>query len=287
MGKFDGKVAIVGGNLGKEKKGEFVLGLGGEIAKKLVAEGAQVVVVDLSFADAQACAKSIGGKIKAVDVDLVKDRTFEMKEIETDKGPKKEAVWVENLPLKMTEDIVAEFGKIDAVICNFDYFDKARLDNTTMELYEELLAKNVTPTFHLLAGVREQLANQTKKDGSYAKVVLITSMVGKAGMSLGTVYSAMKGAMIGLNKALAREFGRFANVNTVAIGPLADTKKYQGPKDNIKKGNFMVTSSDMSNINLEPSHIIPMVMLLASDDAMGISGQSISIDGGLWLKLEQ
>jgi enoyl-[acyl-carrier-protein] reductase (NADH) len=43
----------------------------------------------------------------------------------------------------------------------------------------------------------------------------------------------------------------------------------------------------MSKLNLMPEHITPLVTLLSSDDAAGITGQTISIDGGLWLKLEQ
>jgi NAD(P)-dependent dehydrogenase (short-subunit alcohol dehydrogenase family) len=286
MGRFDGKVVLIGGNVGKAKE-EFVLGLSGIVAKQLVAEGAQVILVDINPKDAEACAKIIGGKCKAVACDLMKDRTYEKKTIDTEKGPKEEVFWIDNPALKMINDIATEFGKIDAVILNFDVFDQARIDATTEELYTMLREQNITPTFHILAALREQFAAQTKKDGTYAKVVMITNMVGKSGMSMGSVYSAFKGAIVGLNKGLCREFGRFANVNTVAYGPFADNKKYQGPKDRIKKANFMLTSGEMSNINLTPEHVMPLVVFLASDDAAGISGQSISVDGGLWLKLEQ
>lgn len=286
MGRFDGKVVLVGGNVGKAKE-EFVLGLSGIIAKQLVAEGAQVILVDINPKDAEACAKVIGGKCKAIACDLMKDRTFEKKTIDTEKGPKEEVFWVDNPALKMIDDIVKEFGKIDAVILNFDYFDQARIDATTEELYTTLRDQNITPTFHILAALREQFAAQTKKDGTYAKVVMITCMVGKAGMSMGTIYSAFKGSIVSLTKGLCREYGRFANVNTVAYGPLAENKKYQGPKDRIKKANFQLTSGEMSNINITPEHIMPLVLFLASNDAAAISGQSISVDGGLWLKLEQ
>ena len=60
----------------------------------------------------------------------------------------------------------------------------------------------------------------------------------------------------------------------------------QGPKDRVK-GAYLVTSSDLSNQPMTFEKITPMVLLLASDDAIGINGQSISVDGGLWLKLEQ
>jgi 3-oxoacyl-[acyl-carrier protein] reductase len=287
MGRFDGKVVLLGGNVGKFKKDEFRMGMGGIIAKQFVDEGAQVVLVDLDFKDAEAAAKAIGGKCKAMECDLLKDRTSETKTIETDQGPKTEMEWTDNPALKMVNNIVAEFGKIDVVVLNFDEFDQAKITKGDDALYLAMRDKNLTPVFHLLAGVRDQLAGQTKKDGTYSKVVMLTCMVGKAGMSMGTIYSAFKGAIVGLNKTLAREFGRFANVNTVAYGPLADSKKYQGPKDTIKKSQYMITSSDMSNQDITPEKVAPLVLFLASDDAMGISGQSISVDGGLWLKLEQ
>jgi NAD(P)-dependent dehydrogenase (short-subunit alcohol dehydrogenase family) len=292
MGKLDGKVALVGGNLGKMKKKDdqevFAIGLGGVIAKTFVAEGAQVIVVDLEFKIAEECAKSIGGSIKAMNCDILKDRAYEMKDMPDEKNPgamKKELSWIDNPSLKLVNDIVAEFGKLDILITNFDYFDSGRIENNSEEFYNKMRDQNIWPTFHLLAAVRDQFASQNKTNGTYAKVVMITNMVGKAGMSLGALYSAFKASIIGLNKGLAREFGRFANVNTVAYGPFTD-KNLQGPRDRVKKA-FMVTSSDMANQDITPEKVAPMVLLLASDDGMGIAGQTISIDGGLWLKLEQ
>jgi NAD(P)-dependent dehydrogenase (short-subunit alcohol dehydrogenase family) len=109
-------------------------------------------------------------------------------------------------------------------------------------------------------------------------------MTGKAGMSMGVIYSGIKAGIVGLNKGLARELGRFATVNNVCPGPVSVRNSY-GPGDRIK-GQYMVTKSDSANINIEFKHISPIVAFLASDAAAAISGQSISVDGGLWLKLE-
>jgi NAD(P)-dependent dehydrogenase (short-subunit alcohol dehydrogenase family) len=285
MSKFENKVVLLGGNLGRIKEGQFKPGLSGIIAKQLVAEGAQVIVVDVDFAVADACAKAIGGKIKAVACDLVKDRISEKKVIETEKGPKEEIVWTDNPALNLVQDIVKEFGKVDVLITNFDSYEQVKVDKTDDAIYQSLYEQNITPTFHLLAAVREQFAGQTKANGTYAKVVMITSMVGKAGLSMGALYAAFKASIVSLVKGLAREYGRFANVNGVAYGPFSD-KNLQGPKDRIKK-NYVSTASDMSNQDITPEKVAPAVLFLASDDAMGISGQTLSVDGGLWLKLEQ
>lgn len=286
MGKFDGKTALIGGNLGKIKKEKFKMGLGGVIAKQLLDDGAQVVLVDAEFNVAQECAKALGGQSKAVECDLFKDRTYETEEYLDHRGNKKtKVVWKDNPALKLVEDIAQEYGKLDILITNFDKFEKARLDSTSDEMYINLREQNITPTFHLLAAVRELFSAQRKTTGTYAKVVMITSMVGKAGMSMGAIYSAFKGAIVGLTKSLGREFGRFANVNTIAVGPFSE-KKMQGPREKIRDG-FMATQTDMANQPITFEKIAPLAAFLASDDAIVINGQIISADGGLWLKLEQ
>jgi 3-oxoacyl-[acyl-carrier protein] reductase len=262
------------------------MGLGAQIAKLLVEGGAQVCLVDLDYAVAEACGKAIGGTAKAYDCDLLKDRVYETEEFVDDRGRSKTKVnWTYNPALKMVEAICTEFGKLDILISNFDQYERARLDASDIALFDTLRDQNITPMFHLLAAVREQFSTQTKTQGTYAKVVLVTSMVGKSGISLGSLYAAFKGAVIGLTKSLAREFGRFANVNAVAYGPLAE-KKMQGPKEKAK-GEFMATQSDMAQQPITLEKVAPMIAFLATDDAIAISGQTISVDGGLWLKLEQ
>lgn len=282
---FENKVCLVAGNLGKLKKDKFTCGLGGLIAQQLVADGAQVVAIDLDYEVAKACAASIGGKIKAYECDLLKDRSSEETDYTDERGNAKTSVkWTDNPALEMVEEVVANFGKIDAVISNFDYFQQARVDNSDEDFFDKMKQMNVAPIFHLLAGVREQLSLQRKTQGTYAKIVIITNIMGKAGMSLGSIYSAFKGSMVGLTKSLAREFARFANVNGVAHGPLSE-KKMQGPKDRVKK-NYMATQTEMSNLPLTIKNIAPLARFLASDDAAGITGQVMNVDGGLWLKLE-
>ncbi len=286
MGKLDGKVALIAGGLGRFKKEEYEPGLSTYIVQNFIVEGADVVIVDLDEKVAKACADYIGNpKVKAKACEILKDRLYETKVYETERGPKSEVIWTDNPTLDLVKEIVEEYGKLDAFVLNFDYYDKGRVDLVTEEIYTTLRDQNVMPVFHFMAAVREQFSSQKKTTGIFAKVVTITSMVGKSGMETAAVYSAFKGSMIGLTKSLCREFGRFANVNAVAIGPLS-VKNMQGPKDRAKS-KFLVTKSDMSNIELKPEHVAPLVTFLCSDDAAAISGQTISIDGGLWLKLEQ
>ncbi|MHA1338400.1 MAG: SDR family NAD(P)-dependent oxidoreductase [Promethearchaeota archaeon] len=289
MGKLDGKVALVGGNLGKIKKDKFIMGLGGYIAKDLAEAGANVLIVDLDPKVTEECAKALGNeKIKPKQCDLLKDRTFETKKYVNERGEEKtQVVWTDNPALDLVKDIVEEFGHLDILVTNFDYFEKGKLEKFNEEFWVTMRENNLTPIFHLLAAVREQFAAQRKQQGTFAKVVMMTNIAGKAGLSMATVYSALKASIVSLVKSMAKEFGRFANVNGVAIAPLSD-KNLQGPKDRMKKQFIAgIVATERSKIELKPKHITPLVTLLCSDDADGINGQIINIDGGLWLKLEQ
>ncbi len=285
MIRFENKVCLVAGNIGKFKKEQYVCGLGGEIAKQLQSEGAKVVLVDLDFKVAEACANELGENVIAIECDLVKDRTHELENFVDKNGRNKQnVVWTDNPGLDLVAQIVEKYGKIDAVISNFDHFMQAKVEKSDENFYNELKEQNLSPTFHLMAAVREQLASQKKKLGTYGKIVIITNIMGKAGLSLASLYSAFKGSMVGLTKSLAREYARFANVNGVATGPLSE-KKMQGPKDRVKQ-NFIATQTELSNLPLSIKNVAPLATFLASDDAMGITGQVMNVDGGLWLKLE-
>jgi NAD(P)-dependent dehydrogenase (short-subunit alcohol dehydrogenase family) len=161
---------------------------------------------------------------------------------------------------------------------------KGRVENLDDEIYENLKSQNLMPVFHLVAAVREQMSKQTKTTGIFSKVVLVTSFVGKAGLSVGSLYAAFKGGIISLTKTLAKEFARFANVNGVACGPFAD-RRAQGPKNRIK-AKYQGGSTELAKKDLTYEKVTPMISFLASDEAQAITGQIISVDGGLWLKLE-
>ncbi len=286
MAEFKGKVALVAGNLGKFKNDKFKMGLSGVIAQKLIKEGCKVCIVDTDYEIAKACAEKIDNEnVKAFDADLFVECESETEKFVDQKGRNKTRVIWTNAPAHdLVQNIIKEFERLDILITNFDKFEQARIDQTDDDLYNYLRDQNTLPVFHLISAVRDVMSNQKKKEGTYGKIVFITSIVGKAGLSFATMYSAFKGALVGLTKCLAKEFGTFANVNSVAIGPLSE-RKMQGPKERIKK-DYLLTQTAICDKPLTFQDIAPLATFLASDDAVAINGQVMNVDGGLWLKLE-
>ena len=287
MEKFEGKIALVGGNLGRIKKNKFILGLGGAIAKRLISGGcAKVFVIDTEEVISQQCVKFLGDdRIESVHCDLFTERTFKEIPFIDDRGRDKiDIEWLDFPALDMVKNIVKKYGKIDILVTNFDKFEKARVELSSEELYSSLRDKMIWPVFHLLAAVREQFKAQMEETGVMSKVVMVTSVFGKAGLSLGSIYSAFSGSIVSLTKCLAREFSRFANVNAIACGPLAE-KKMQGPKDRVVS-SFISTATELADQPLSLEEVAPTVVFLASKDASCITGQILNVDQGLWLKLE-
>lgn len=286
------KVVIVGGNLGKFRRDKFKKGLGATIAEKCKEQGAKVVVTDLDQKIVDACADALG--VKGICKDIMKDRegheilVDHPRKKDADGNPKKvtDVEWDENPALDLVKEVVDEFGKVDVLVNNWDYHERGKLTKMGADKFDELREKNITPVFHMLAAVRQQFSDQhTKNRKEWPKVVNVFSFVGKAGMSMGGLFAAFKGSMIGITKGIGREFGRFAITNSVAYGPLKE-RKMQGPKDRIKKA-YMITSSDYGqNQDITMDKVANVVVFLASPLSNGINAQTISVDGGLWLKLE-
>ncbi len=285
MNRFEGKVALVGGNLGKIARGKFVMGLGGAIARNLSSEGAKVFVLDLNEKISLECANTLGNNVQAVHCDLFREREYEEHPYVDDRGRYKiEVEWLDFPALDMVNKIVEEHGNIDILVTNFDHYARARIEDSSEELYDELRDKIIWPLFHLTAAVRNQFKKQKEETGEMAKVIMISSVFGKAGISVGSLYSAFNGSLVAFTKALAREFSRYANVNSIAIGPISE-RKMQGPKNRVVSA-YIATQTEMANRPMSLENVAPAINFLASEDASHITGQIINVDQGLWLKLE-
>ena len=148
---------------------------------------------------------------------------------------------------------------------------------TTPEFWDTILAINLRGP---LACTRAALRHMIKAE--YGKIVTIASDAGRVGSTGEAVYSAAKGGLIAFTKTVAREVARHhINVNCVCPGP-SDTPLFQ--KEFAEKSPRLAESLKRvipwGRLGV-PDDVAPAVVFLASDDASFITGQTLSVSGGL------
>jgi NAD(P)-dependent dehydrogenase (short-subunit alcohol dehydrogenase family) len=170
------------------------------------------------------------------------------------------------------EATVAAGGRIDVLVNNAAML---LMPTPTAEVPEQLVADafavNVTAPF-LLTGI---IAPSMAKRG-YGSIVNIGSINGLIGMSGSALYSATKATIHSLTKSWADEFGpRGVRVNTVAPGPSL-TERNAEIAEHLAPLLARIPSRRASTL----SEVAAAVVFLASDDASGINGATLSVDGG-------
>jgi 2-hydroxycyclohexanecarboxyl-CoA dehydrogenase len=247
-GKFAQKTAVVTG---------AGSGIGREVALGLARDGANVVLADLSLERAQAVAKEISdldGTALPVRVDVA------------DAG----------LVRSMVAQTIEEFGQIDILVSNAGWDKVMSFVDTDEELWDKVIAINYRGHLACAHAVVPHMI-----EAGSGKVVILASDAGRVGSSGEAVYSGAKGAAIAFSKALARETARQGiNVNCVAPG-LTDTPMLT----NVSEGNEKLMAAIIRSIPLgrvgTPAEVAKAVLFLASSDADYITGQTLSVNGGL------
>ncbi|WP_405166826.1 SDR family oxidoreductase [Nocardia sp. NBC_01499] len=207
MGTLDGKVAIVSGS-GR--------GIGREIALKLASEGAKVVVNDLDAEPAKetvAAVETAGGQaVSCVG-----------------------SVTEEGLAERFVQTAVDEFGGLDIIVNNAGYTWDSVIQKMSDEQWDAILDVHLKAPFRILRAAQPVIAAAVKKAKAAGapvpcrKVVNISSMAGTGGNAGQANYSSGKAGVIGLTKALAKEWGRYnVTVNAVAFG-LIKTRLTEAP----------------------------------------------------------
>ena len=243
MGRLDNKIAIVTG------AGQ---GIGRAIAHKLAAEGATVIVTDLNEATAKDTAAAIGSGAIGLRTDV------------TDRDSVNATV----------DQVMARFGRIDVLVNNAGWDKGERFLDSEPETWDRVMQINLYGVFNTMKKVLPIMALQ-----GGGKVVNLGSDAGRVGSSGEAVYSAAKGGVIAFTKAMAREMARDGvNVNCVCPGP-TDTPLFASMGGE-KLREALIKAVPFRRLG-DPADIANAVAFLASDEASYITGQTVSVSGGL------
>ncbi|MCU1683919.1 MAG: 3-oxoacyl-ACP reductase [Amycolatopsis sp.] len=274
MGTLDGKVAIVSGS-GR--------GIGREIALKLAAEGASVVVNDL-------------------DVEPAKDTVAAIEAAGGTAVVCAGSVTEEGFAERFVQAAVESFGGLDIIINNAGYTWDSVIQKMTDEQWDAILDVHLKAPFRILRAAQPVISAAVKKAKQAGepipcrKVVNISSLSGTGGSVGQANYSAAKAGVTGLSKTLAKEWGRYnVTVNSVAFG-MIKTRLTEAPAG---AGATIDIDGRAIKVGVNPDVVTAMetsiplgrggtaveaagaVYLLCTPESNYVSGQTLVCGGGL------
>ena len=245
MGRLDGQVAIVTG---------AARGIGQQIAKKLAEDGADVVVADLKAewcAETVSIVEGLGRKALAAGVNVADSAEVDA----------------------CVKTAIDTFGKIDILVNNAGITKDGLLVTMTDEAWDAVLSVNLKGTFLFTRAVAKPMMKQ--RGGAIVNLASVVGIMGNAGQAN---YTASKGGVIALTKTTAKELGkRGIRCNAVAPG-FIESKMTDVLPDAVKKAY-------MDTIPLKrfgtQEDVAKCVAFLAGPDAGYITGQIVSVNGGM------
>ncbi len=246
--KLQGKVAVV---TGASK------GIGAAIAKHLAAEGALVVVnYSSSKEGAERVVREIkggGGRAVAVQANVAKPDDIKRLFSETRRA----------------------FDKLDILVNNAGIYEFAPLENVTPEHFHKQFDLNVLG----LVLVSQEAAKHFGSSGG--SIINISSVVSHSPVATASIYSATKAAVDAVTKSLSKELGpRKIRVNAINPG-MVETEGLRGA--GIAESDFRKTVESQTPLGRigQPDDIAPAAVFFASDDSSWITGETLTISGGM------
>ncbi len=231
-------------------------GIGRAIALKLAESGGDVVVVDINMEKANETVKaveSLGRRGLALKHDISDTRSAE----------------------EMIEESVGKMGGLHILVNNAGIVRDTLLLRMQEDDWDAVLNVNLKGTFNCTRAAVKYMSKQR-----YGRIVNIASIVGEMGNPGQANYAASKAGVIGFTKTVAREFAaRNITCNAVAPG-FIETSMTEGLSDKVRKE--LSSHIPMKRLG-SPEDVAESVLFLASDTSSYITGQVLSVNGGMYM----
>lgn len=241
---FEGKIALITG---------ASRGIGRCIAENLAGRGATVIGTATTETGAEAISAYLGDHGKGLQLDVSDSASIE----------------------RLLEKMRAEFGEADILVNNAGITRDNLLMRMKDEEWQTILDTNLTSVFRMSKAVIRAMMKKR-----YGRIITIGSVVGSMGNAGQANYAAAKAGLIGFSKSLAREVAsRGITVNVVAPGFIA-TDMTEALTDEHRAD---ILSRIPANRLGDPKEVASAVAFFASDEAAYITGETIHVNGGMYM----
>ena len=229
-------------------------GIGKAIATRLAREGAHVALCDMN----EILAQQTATEIAALGVKTISHKVNVTQEKDAQ---------------ACVDKVIDTFGRIDILVNNAGITRDGLLIRMKEEDWDIVLAVNLRGTFNFTKAVAKSMMKN--RAGKIVNVASIIGLIGNAGQAN---YAASKAGVIGLTKSVAKELApRNVNVNAVAPGFIDTAMTQELPEEVRKKMLELVPLGRMGT----PQDVAEVVLFLCSDLAKYVTGQVITVDGGM------
>ncbi|QTP58392.1 SDR family oxidoreductase [Billgrantia antri] len=231
-------------------------GIGAELTRAFHRQGARVAFVDIDDAASQALVETLEAETGRPP----RYRRCDIRDVEALQG--------------VIADVGRELGPIHTLVNNAANDDRHTWQEVDVAYWDERMSLNLRPMFF----AAQAAAHQMMEAGGGAIINFGSISVQMAIPELSS-YVTAKAAVHGLTRSLARDLGRYnIRVNTLVPGSVMTERQLQkwiGPEEEAS-----IQAHQCLKLRLEPCHIAPAVLFLASTESAAITGQELAVDGG-------
>lgn len=255
MGRLDGKVALITG---------AASGIGRAIARRFAAEGASILIADLSETVRE------GGKPTRA---LIEAAGYPVRFVETDVSDEAQAQ-------AAIDAAVSSFGRLDILVNNAAIGTDTPLTETSLADWNRVMAVNLTGPFLMARAAVRQMLTQDIVKGVRGRIVNITSQHGMVAAPNDIAYGVSKSGLVYMTRQIAVDYAKHHILcNAVAPGKILTGKTGRAVDTAVLA--YSKSRTPMPRLGT-PDDVAGAALFLASDDASFVTGENLMVDGG-WM----